>query len=254
MPRVEHSGTRISRPRAKTITIACLAALGVGIPAAAGSSPPHYPQHTNVTATVFWIGEPVGDGSTENNAISAWDDRWLAHYGGVDDYRTVRKPPYFPHFRPKENPFYLDLPYNDFDDNGDARPDRTQVIPWAKSYAGELARSRSTDTPFSLMKNRWVKLWRTVGGKKYTCYGQIEDSGPYVYDDAAYVFGRRDPRPSSRLAQNAGMDVSPAIRDCLRFSGVNNDENRVSWQFVEASQVPRGPWRIVVTTRQVYWP
>jgi hypothetical protein len=236
------------------MTFACLATFAACIPAAAGSSPPHYTQHTNVTATVFWIGEPVGNGSTENNAISAWDDLWQAHYGGPDNYRSVRKPPYFPSFRPRENPFYLDLPYNDFDDNGNPRPDRTQIIPWAKNYVGELVRSRNTGKPFSLMKNRWVKLWRSVGGKKYTCYGQIEDSGPYVYDDAAYVFGKHDARPISRLAQNAGMDVSPAIRDCLRFSGLNNDENRVSWQFVDASQVPRGPWRIVVTTRQVYWP
>ena len=46
----------------------------------------HLPDHTNITATVFWIGEPVGNGSTENNAVSAYDDRWLEHYGGVDDH------------------------------------------------------------------------------------------------------------------------------------------------------------------------
>jgi hypothetical protein len=50
------------------------------------------------------------------------------------------------------------------------------------------------------------------------------------------------------------MDVSPALRDCLGFNGLNNDENRVDWRFVDASQVPAGPWRRVVTTRQVFWP
>lgn len=213
-----------------------------------------YPIHTNVTATVFWIGEPVGNGSTENNAISAWDDRWLAHYGGVDNVAPHREAPYFPHFRPHENPFYLDLPYDDFTDAGNPRPDRLSVVPWALADAPQLAAARRAGRPFSLLKNRWVRLWRQVGGVTHVCYGQIEDSGPYVYDDAAYVFGRDDRRPASRRAANAGLDVSPAIRDCLRFSGLNNADNRVSWQFVDASRVPRGPWTIVVTTRQVFWP
>jgi hypothetical protein len=68
------------------------------------------------------------------------------------------------------------------------------------------------------------------------------------------VFSQSNARPASRLANNAGMDVSPAIRDCLAFSGLNNDENKLSWRFVEASAVPPGPWRRVVTTRQVFWP
>jgi hypothetical protein len=230
------------------VAAAVAAAVLASAAAAAG-----YPSHTHVVATVFWIGEPVGNGSSENNALSAWDDRWLAHYGGVDDYRNRRAAPFFPRFAPKENPFYLDLPYNDFDDQGAPRPDRTRVIPWAPAYAGALEAARRSGKPFSLMKNRWVKLWRTVGGKTRTCFGQIEDSGPYVYDDAAYVFGSTDRRPASRAANNAGLDVSPAIRDCLRFTGRNNDTNTLNWQFVERSQVAPGPWLKVVTTRQVDW-
>ena len=73
-----------------------------------------YPLHENITATVFWIGEP---GSEENGYIpnnsSAWDDLWLQHYGGVDD--PSNRNGYFPaNFTPKENPFYIALPYNDF--------------------------------------------------------------------------------------------------------------------------------------------
>jgi hypothetical protein len=49
------------------------------------------------------------------------------------------------------------------------------------------------------------------------------------------------------------MDVSPALRDCLGFSGLNNADNCVSWRFVDAKDVPPGPWRRVVTTRQVFW-
>jgi hypothetical protein len=89
-------------------------------------------------------------------------------------------------------------------------------------------------------------------------HAQIEDAGPYVYDDEAYVFGSNDARPASQQASNAGLDVSPAVRDYLRFGGtdaedqLNNDENKVNWRFVNADQVPAGPWTLVVTAQQVY--
>lgn len=202
--------------------------------------------HTNITATVFWIGEPVGNGSSENNAISAYDGSWLAHYGGYDDYSYFRSYPFFPRFTPKENPFYLDLPYDDVN-NTQAYANRKNVVPWASQYAAQLAKG----TQFSLMKNRWVALWRTDAKGTHTCYGQIEDAGPYVYNDAAYVFGTNDARPQSKQAANAGMDVSPALRDCLSFTTLNDQNNKVNWRFVEASAVPAGPWLTVVTTRQV---
>ncbi len=236
-----------------TLLALALAAGANASPALKGAAP-HYPVHANVTATVFWVGEPKGNGSSEDNSVSAWDDRWLEHYGGFDDPRTRRPYPYFPTFRPLENPFYLDLPYNDFDNRGNPRPNRSTVVPWAPAYATALAASQRTGRPFSLMKNRWVKLSRRVGKRTIVCYGQIEDAGPYVYDDAAYVFGTAGQRPRSARANNAGLDVSPAIRDCLRFPGLNDDRTKVSWQFVEASAVPPGPWRIVVTKRQVFWP
>jgi hypothetical protein len=226
--------------------------LELAVPASSGGGTASYPIHHRVTATVFWIGEPKGNGSSESNAISAWDDSWLEHYGGFDDPRPLRLAAdgYFPRgFTPKENPFYVDLPYNDFDDNGDPRTGRLRVVPWAGRYAGRLAFFENKQRPFSLLKNRWVKLMR--GGS--VCYAQWEDSGPYLYDDAQYVFGANDRRPRSRLARNAGMDVSPAVRDCLAFRGRNNDENTLAWQFVDAERVPPGPWRRVVTTRQVFW-
>jgi hypothetical protein len=219
--------------------------LALALPYAHGSASA-YPLHTHVTATVFWIGEPVGNGSTENNAISAWDDDWLAHYGGVDDPGRRRAADgWFPRgFVPQENPFYVDLPYDDFTDDGSPRPNRMSVVPWASAVAPVRHLGR-----FSLVKNRWLKLTRN--GR--TCYAQWEDSGPYVYDDARYVFGAGDRRPRNRLAHRAGMDVSPAVRDCLGFRGLNNDENTLDWQFVDAASVPFGPWKRVVTSRQVSW-
>jgi len=211
-----------------------------------------YPVHTGITATVFWIGEPKGNGSSENNAVSAYDDAWQEHYGGYDDYTAQRHAPTYCDglgFRPKQNPFYLDLPFDDIN-NDKAKAMREQVVPWTADYRRELAGS----VPFSLMKNRWVKIWRQVGNTTYTGYGQIADAGPYVYDDAAYVFGTQDERPRSPRAKNAGMDVSPALRDYLHFDGINNDDNQVAWQFVERADVPTGPWTEIETTQQVYQP
>lgn len=211
-----------------------------------------YPVHTGITATVFWIGEPKGNGSSENNAVSAYDDAWQEHYGGYDDHTSQRRAPTYCNglgFRPKQNPFYLDLPFDDIN-NAKAKAMREQVVPWAADYRRELAGS----VPFSIMKNRWVKIWRKAGDTTYTAYGQIADAGPYAYNDAAYVFGTHDERPRSRRAKNAGMDVSPALRDYLRFDGINNADNHVDWQFVEREDVPTGPWTEIETTRPVYQP
>jgi len=131
------------------------------------------------------------------------------------------------------------------------RANRTLVVPWAADYRSELAAAARAGRPFSLLKNRWLRIGANNGRD---CYAQWEDSGPYVYDDAAYVFGASDVGPRSRRARNAGIDVSPAVRDCLGFAGLNDDENVVDWQFVEERDVPPGPWKRVVTTRQVFWP
>jgi hypothetical protein len=239
------------RLRAPLVLLAVLLAVTV-LPSAERSAVTVYPVHRGVTATVFWIGEPQGGGSSEDNAVSAWDDAWLEHYGGVDEPGARRAAPgWFPTgFRPQENPFYFDLPYNDFDREGGHRPDRMRVVPWARAYAPQLALAARNGDSVSLLKNRWARI--VHGGR--VCYAQWEDSGPYVYDDAAYVFGHDDRRPLNRRAHQAGMDVSPAVRDCLGFVGLDTDTNKVDWQFVEATQVPDGPWKRVVTKSQVYWP
>ena len=194
--------------------------------------------HRNITATVFWVGEPQGRGSSEDNALSAWDDDWQVHFGGFDD--PFNRNGYYPvGFTPKENPFYLDLPYNDFDDAGKRKANAFEVVPWAKE--------KTWGPQESMLKNRWVKLTRNGA----VCYGQIEDSGPYEYDDHAYVFGTAKPKNS--LANSAGLDVSPALRDCLKFEGENNDDNKVDWQWVEAKDVPAGAWKQVVTTSEINW-
>ena len=91
---------------------------------------------------------------------------------------------YFPtSMKPQQNPFYLDLPFDDMNDPN-AAAIRSDVIPWAHDAAYTAL---AADPNSSLMKNRWVQI--TSHGQ--TCYGQIEDAGPGVYDDANYVFGTR---------------------------------------------------------------
>lgn len=210
-----------------------------------------YPLHTGIVATTFWVGE-IFDPHSPNGSqvISTYDAHWLRHYGGCDGVvtggrcqtqRRVAANGFFPTLMtPRENPFYLDLPFDDVNDAA-AFSQRARFIPWAhdRGYAGH-----AHDTAFSYMKNRWVKLTRD--GR--TCYGQIEDAGPGVYDDYRYVFGAGDPRPASRLYHGAGLDVSPALTGCLGFSELNGDDNRVNWQFVDAAEVPAGPWTRLVTT------
>ena len=213
-----------------------------------------YPQHTGIIATTFWVGEifdPNADDGSQ--VISTYDSQWFLHYGGCDgkvvgsDCQTEARSAgngYFPtSMTPKENPFYLDLPFDDINDPA-AFARRGSVVPWADDpgYAG-----RQDDQSFSYMKNRWVQI--TKGDQ--TCYGQIQDAGPGQYNDADYVFGSADQRPANAKFNGAGMDVSPALNGCLGFADVNGQDDRVDWRFVESADVPSGPWQTVITSSPV---
>ncbi len=192
-----------------------------------------YPVHSGITSTVFWIGE-TGSEANANipNLASAWDEQWMEHYGGIDD--PDRRNGYLPaDFTPHENPFYIALPFNDFDANGDKRSDLDRYVPWATEASGND----------SILKNRWVRIDKN--GK--TAYAQWEDVGPFGEDDWPYVFGTA--APANPLNNNAGLDVSPAVRDYLGLA----DIDIVDWRFVEAADVADGPWKSIITTRPVSW-
>lgn len=241
------------------VGVSCLLLVGCG----AGGDLPElgpYPWHTDIVATTFWVGEifdpDAADGSQE---VSAYDARWLQSYGGCDGVLVpeprgggmrfsteprLESEGYFPSsMTPRENPFYLDLPFDDVNDPG-AFARRGDVVPWASepAYADRIA-----DPGESLMKNRWVVLHR--GGR--FCFGQIQDAGPALYDDAEYVFGHRDERPASTRFNGAGLDVSPALNSCLGFADLDGNQDRVDWAFVDDGDVPDGPWTRVVTTSGV---
>jgi hypothetical protein len=208
--------------------------------------------HTGIVSTTFWVGEIFDPNAADGSqVISTYDDNWLANYGGCDGVvtkgtcgteRRTAANGYFPtQMTPRQNPFYLDLPFDDVNDRT-AAAQRASVVPWAHDpgWAQRLA-----DPNQSIMKNRWVAI-RKNG---VVCYGQIEDAGPGQYHDAAYVFGSNDARPANGRYGGAGMDVSPALNGCLGFSELDGDADQVDWWFVDDVDVPPGPWKTVVTTR-----
>ncbi|WP_456433301.1 endo alpha-1,4 polygalactosaminidase [Nitratifractor sp.] len=206
---------------------------GGGESSVPGAEAPHYREHKAITSTVFWIGET---GSADNGGISniasVWDDLWERSYGGVDD--PENREGYRPAgFVPYENPFYVALPFNDFDKEGHRKRGLESIIPWYTSPAPGQ----------SLCKNRWIRIRK---GDR-VAYAQWEDAGPFGEDDAEYVFG--DARPKNARNDHAGIDLSPAVRDYLGAG----DVDRVDWRFVDASEVPDGPWKETVTRSGLDW-
>lgn len=201
-------------------------------PAPASVAPTPQPtisfSHSDVTTTLFWIGEDAtADNNNIHNSSSAWVEDWVGAYGGIDN-PTVRSG-YLPTgFTPKENPFYIALPYNDLDLNG-----------VRKSTAAKCGASSSE---YSWCKNSWLAI--RCNGK--IAYGQWEDAGPNGEDDVNYVFGNS--QPLNQFDSKAGLDVSPAISTFLGLSGVN----KCDWAFVAASTVPDGPWKQTITTTPSY--
>jgi hypothetical protein len=191
--------------------------------------------HTNITSTFFWVGEKADDDNKDiSNTPSAWDDFWKKHFGGTDTPK--RRNGFFPaDFMPLENPFYVALPYNDIDKNGKRKQSAYTTIPWAKE--------KNYSDSESICKNRWVKMIKN----SKTVYAQWEDVGPFKENDSNYVFGTAT--PASKTNKNAGIDVSPAVRDYLGLK----DIDKLDWQFVDEKDVPQGPWKNIVTVSQIDW-
>ncbi len=196
-----------------------------------------YSWHRDISATLFWAGE---DATAENgfisNAPSAWDSDWASHYGGIDEPFT--RDGFAPaSFTPNENPFYFALPFGDFTENGRKR-NLAAIVPWIDEMPA--------DEEVSVLKNRWIEI--RAGGR--SVYAQWEDVGPFQENDFRYVFGHALPR--NRVNRRAGLDMSPAVWDAL---GLNKEQGitKVDWRFVDATEVPPGPWKAVVTDSPTYW-
>ena len=111
-------------------------------------------------ATVFWVGETeTEDNDHIANLMSAWDAKWLEHFGGVD--HPNNRCGYQPcGFKPKENPFYVALPYDDMQDNG-RRKEVNDFIPWDAPGAITI----STEKSMGGRPREWHHLLRAMAGR-----------------------------------------------------------------------------------------
>ncbi len=191
-----------------------------------------YPWKLYVTSTIFWIGELPTSRNPTPNCKSSWDQQWSANFGGYDDPDPTNRIADFANndfrpksFTPKLNPFYIALPYNDVLGYGRHKPEAARVIPW-------FARLQPAPGK-TVCKGRWVQIYN---GRR-SCYAQWEDCGPWVTDDWEFVFGTKPPKTTQN--GKAGIDISPSVRDYLSI----RSGQKVHWRFVEASQVPYGPWK-----------
>ena len=162
------------------------------------------PWKTDITATTFCVGEPPTP-NDPGNLASAWDSKWIA---------TSKS----------QNPFYVALPYNDVA-GGHTKPEARSIIPWFKQAFVRDGQS--------VLKDRWIAIRK---GSR-VCYAQWEDVGPFQVDHWQYVFGKERPRPN--VNRDAGIDLSPAVSNYLRVSGMD----QCDWKFVEAKGIPQGPWK-----------
>lgn len=220
-----HAWMRSARMIGPLAMVSVVVGCGGGGGSATAVMPGGYAVHRDITATLFWAGEKPAKGTA--NVASAWDEHWAEHFGGADDPK--RRPPVG--FVPRENSFYVALPYNDLGKGG-RKAGAEKVVPWA-------GRKRDWGKWESMCKDRWVKL--SHAGQ--VCYAQWEDVGPFETDDGAYVFGDGSVRPKNKENEGAGIDVSPAVSGFLGIGGMG----KVEWQFVEQEDVPAGPWAEVVT-------
>ena len=207
----------IQQTRPPTVSIPTAPVVGFG----------KYPWHRNIMTTFFWIGErPTARNPVPNNR-SAWDANWARNYGGYDNpdprYRDSRT--YAPRgFFPRQNPFYIALPYCDVS-RGNTKSEVKKIVPWYRDCFEKDGKS--------VLKGRWIAIHHA--GR--TAFAQWEDCGPFRTDHWQYVFGNERPRPN--LNRGAGLDISPAVRDYLGMG--KNDI--CDWKFVDAASVPDGPWK-----------
>ncbi len=177
---------------------------------------PAFTWRENVWTTTFWIGQgklKSVPGSSCNRK-SAWDRNWVASYGGLD--HPTKREGYRPAaFYPKQNPFYVALPFNDL-----VNPDiSAKWVPWWNPHTPRWT---------SQLKGRWIEIEH----QGRSAFAQWKDVGPWVTSDPEYVFG------GARHKGRAGLDVSPAVRDFLGLRG----SGYTRWRFVEEKNVPPGPW------------
>lgn len=186
------------------------------------------PWHTNITSTEFWVGERPTRGDP-GNCSSAWIHDWRGQYGGVDSPADRRG--FLPAaFVPRQNPFYVALPYNDVDGKH-TKPEARSVIPWFRDVYVRDGQS--------VCHGHWVAIRKDTR----IAYATWSDVGPFRTDCYNYVFGSAPPAWNKN--NSAGIDLSPAVIAYLNLRSVDV----VEWRFVRGREVPPGPWSMIRDAR-----
>ncbi|MBK8094312.1 MAG: hypothetical protein IPK32_20710 [Verrucomicrobiaceae bacterium] len=221
------SSTGISSGSSTAKKSATLPRIEIPSATAPGTGYARYPWKLDIVSTVFWVGESPTENNPVPNDKSSWDTEWQKNFGGFDDPDRANRTDHFTPaaFTPKQNPFYIALPYNDVIDYNTHKSKAKVMIPWFKEKFKREGKS--------VLKGTWVAIRH---GNR-VCYAQWEDCGPFETDDVEYVFGNSRPRNTSN--NGAGIDISPAVRDYLGL----NSMSKCDWRFVDVSEVPAGPWR-----------
>ena len=134
----------------------------VFVPTASRTSTQRYPWKTNIVTTVFWIGEQPTENNPVPNTKSSWDANWNANYGGYDTPDASARRNYIPvSFVPRQNPFYVALPYNDVT-HGQFKPEAPLVIPWFKQALHRAGPNR-LQRPLAGDSQRQSHLLRAMG-------------------------------------------------------------------------------------------
>ena len=134
---------------------------------------------------------------------------------------------------PRQNPFYLDLPFDDIN-NPTAFAQRGSVVPWAHEPG---LSGRAGDRSVSFMKNRWVKISEATG----SATARSRTPGRATTTTRRTSSAATTDGPKNSRYNGAGMDVSPALNGCLAFADLNGADDRVDWRFVDDADVPAGP-------------
>lgn len=192
-----------------------------------------YPWKINAPYDIIWIGADYNTSVAPRVKIpTGWKSESAETFGGIDrpesenriaDHKTGEFRPKA--FIPKLNPFYIALPYNDLMPAGDRKPEASRVIPWY---------DREPPPPGeSACKGRWLQIYYN----NRSCFAQWQDVHPHSPNDWQYVFGSRS--AESFGSGRPAIRVAPAVRDYLSLP----KDGVVHWRFVDAYQVPHGPWK-----------
>ena len=108
--------------------------------------------------TIFWIGERPSTNNPVPNDRSSWDPNWFSNYGGYDDPNSKSRKDFIPmSFLPRQNPFYVALPYNDVE-GGHTKPEAKEVIPWFKSsFQLRMDDKEQTEIPVSRVQTKRLR-------------------------------------------------------------------------------------------------